>query len=283
MAWKSCGDADGIDRAARQMAEAVGLYYAALLQALLLYLGSALASRTLAASRRALRGSTLFKSCEKLEAWINKNFKELYEKHLGKPAPGVLPPVTRSLDEWSRYIQEMQLKPPPRDKGILWSRIGADRAEALASKKGLTSLEMLLKNNGFLAAYEEVFGKSPGQATEAVTRAIWQQVSERYARSLQGRVIAFVDDQSLAKAIKDSPVKSLAELAEEQKATPGKPSGPAIVKAPQITNELMEISSVMERNANVSVVDIRDISKPDVTIKMMTREQVLQSKAAPLQ
>lgn len=272
MAWKSCGDPTTIDLAAKRMAESIGLFYAALLQALLLYLGSALASRTLAASRTALRDSKLFQSCEKLEAWLNKNFAELYQKHLGKPAPGILPPGTRSLEEWTLYIQQLELKAPQRDKGILWSKLGdqGERAAKLASDRGLTSLEMLLKDTGFPAAYEAAFGK----LQDGTTRAIWKQISEKYARSLQGRVIGFVDDQALLKAIKESPVKPFKDLA---------PGEPAITKAPQITNELMEISSVMERNPNISIVEIRDIANPDVTIKTMFRTSVLQSKAAPLQ
>jgi hypothetical protein len=272
LAWKSCGDTASVDAAARQMAEAVGLFFAALLQALLLYLGSALASRSLAASRRALRGSKLFKSCEKLEAWINENFRELYEKHLGKRAPGDLPPITRSLNDWVNYIQKLELK-PARDKGVLWSRLTDAQRGALAvrlQKQGLTSLETLLEKNGFQAAYDEVFAGVKNDTTWA----IWKKLSEKYARSLQGRVIAFVDDASLADAIKKSPVKPLKDLA---------PGESALEKAPLITNELMEISTVMEQNANLSVVEIRDIANPDVPIKMMTRTQVLQSKAAPLQ
>lgn len=273
MAWKSCGSPASIDAAARQMAEGVGLFYAALLQAILLYLGSALASRTLASSRNALRESKLFKSCEKLEAWINRNFAELYQKHIGKPAPGILPPISQSLDEWTAYIQAMKLEPPPANKGMLWSRIGADRAKTEAGKRGLVTLEMQLEKNGFLQAYAEVFGQSVRAATEATTRQIWKMLSEKYASTLRGSVIALVDDASLAKAIRESPVKPIKDL---------KPGEPAIIKAPQLTNELMEISSVMEKNPNISAVMVRDISNPDVTIKMMTREIVLQSKAAPL-
>ncbi len=272
IAWKSCGDGATIDVAAKRMAESIGLFYAALLQALLLYLGAALTSKTLTASRSALRGSKLFQSCEKLEAWLNKNFAELYKKHIGKPAPGILPPTTRALDDWSVYIRQLELKAPQRDKGILWSKLGdqGEKAAKLASDRGLTSLEMLLKDTGFPAAYEEVFGK----LQDGTTRAIWKQLSEKYARSLQGRVIGFVDDQALLKAIRESPVKAIKDLA---------PGEPAIIKAPQITNELMEISNVMEQNPSISIVEIRDISRPDVTIKTMSRTNVLQSKAAPLQ
>src|SRR5439155_13238551 len=148
-AWNSCGDEVTIDAAAWQMAEGIGLFYAALLQALLLYLGSALTSRTLAASRQALRGSKLFQSCEKLEAWLNKNFAELYEEHIGKPAPGILPPITDSLPEWAEYIEALELEPPP-DKGMLWSKLGGEeRANIEATKLGLTTLNKLAEQNGF--------------------------------------------------------------------------------------------------------------------------------------
>jgi hypothetical protein len=267
-AWKSCGDRESIHAAARSMAEGVGLFYAALLQALLMYLGAALASRTLSASRNALRGSRLFQACEDLEAWITRNFTELYKKHIGKPPPGVLPPITADLADWAKYIEGIKLEPPP-NRGTLWSKIGAAKAEELATQRGLVTLEMLLKDNGFLPAYEEAFPKGTWNDT---TKAIWRQTSLKYARGLQGRVIAFVDDPVLAKAIQEAPVKPLKDLA----------VGEPAIKEPVIASELMEISDVMERNPNISVVEIRDVSKPDVTIKVMTRAQVLQSKGAPL-
>jgi hypothetical protein len=90
---------------------------------------------------------------------------------------------------------------------------------------------------------------------------------------LQGKVSAYVDSPALAKAIKEAPAKPIKDL---------KP-GESAIKGPQITNELMEISSVMEKNPNISSVAIYDIAKPDVMIKLMTREMVQQSKAAPLQ
>lgn len=269
-AWHSCGEPGRIDQAARALADGVGLFYAALLQALLMYVGSALANKTLSAGRRALRGSRLFRSCEKLEAWINRNFRELYEKHLGKPAPGVLPPVSRDPGEWARYVDAIDLKAPPRDKGILWSKIGEQRAGELAAGRGLTSLEMLLKDTGFVEAYRETFGKD----WNSTTRDIWRRLSERYARTLQGRVIGFVDDAAVLNSIRQSRVTPFNELVAGE---------PAIVDAPQITNELMEISRVMETNPNITVVEIRDVAHPDVTIKLMTRPSVLQSRAAPLQ
>ena len=147
------------------------------------------------------------------------------------------------------------------DRGSDGGRIGGTR--------GGVTLEMLLKDNGFLAAYEETFAG----VQNATTEQIWRALSEKYARSLQGRVIAFVNEPELAAAIKNAPSTSIKDL----------PVGEPAISKPQILNELMEISDVMERNPNISVVEIRDLSNPNVTIKVMSRTQVLESKAAPLQ
>ncbi len=265
IAWKSCGDRNAITLAAQMMAEAIGLFYAALLQALLLYLGGALAGRTLKASRALLRESKLFKSCESLEAWINKNFADLYRKHLGEEPPGVLPPMSRLWEEWQSYIDAMELR-PPQDRGVLWSKLGdkGQKAASLAAERGLTTLEMLLKDNGFMDAYGEAFGEMKND----VTGKIWEKVSGKYARSLRGKVTAFIDDARVLEAIQKSPVKSIETL---------KPGEPAIVDAPIFTQELMEISDVMENNPSVTFVDIRDVSNPNATIKIMSREAVLKS------
>jgi hypothetical protein len=85
-------------------------------------------------------------------------------------------------------------------------------------------------------------------------------------------VTAFVDDPALMDAIKKSVTKPIKSL---------KPGETALVDAPLITNELMEISDVMERNPNISLVEIRDVSNPNAVIKTMTRDSVLKSKAAP--
>lgn len=269
LAWDACGERSRIDDAARKMSDGIGLFYAALLQALLMYLGGALANKTLTASRAALRGSKLFQSCNRLEAWITRNFGRLYEKHLGQRPPGILPPVTRNLADWEAYIRAIELKPEP-NKGMLWSKIGEARALAMGEHLKLTCMEKLLNENGFLPAYKEVFG-SPG-IQNATTEQIWRWMSVKYAQSLRGRVIAIVDDAELAQAIKTASIKPVRDL------TPGEMA----IDRPIFLNELMEITTVMEKNPNISVVEIRDALKPEVVIKLMTRQQVLESKAALL-
>jgi hypothetical protein len=262
-AWKSCGERSNIDAAARSMADSVGLFYAALFQALLMYLGAALANRTLLSSRKALRGSMLFRTCERLEVWITRNFAVLYRKHIGKPPPGVMPPITRSEMDWAKFIGAIQLK-PLYNRGVLWSKIGAEKAESLAARRGMTSLEMLLKDNGFMEAFTAVFG---GEET-AATHQIWKLVSKKYAQSRRGRVIAYVNDAEWAKATRESPSKPIEKLAR----------GESAIEGPIFNDELMKITEVMNQNSNISIVDIRDVSNPDVTIKTMSRMYVLPSE-----
>lgn len=249
IAWnsKGCG---AIEIAAQEMADAIGLFYAALLQGLLMFLGAALAQKTLPASLRLLRESKLFKDSAKLEAWVNRNFAKLYEKHIGKPAPGVLPPIGKTIEEWAFFIEALKLRRPPPNRGMLWSKVGETRARELASKNNLTCLEMLLDETEFLRVYREQFGNTQ----DATTAQIWKLISEKYARNLEGSVAAFIDDPAVIKAVHDN-------------------------KPPQFVNEIWEIISVMERSPSISQVRVYDgrPGRSGELIRTLDRNIVLQS------
>jgi hypothetical protein len=89
---------------------------------------------------------------------------------------------------WRGYIDAITFK-VPRDRGMLWSSVGGPRsAERLAASKELITLEMELKDNGFYRLYSNEFG---GSQTD-VTGEIWKLLSQKYARSLEGRVTGYV-------------------------------------------------------------------------------------------
>lgn len=247
-AWRSHGAKRQIDLAARQLGHGEALVFFAILQGVISYL----LDKGMAAAGRLVDVPGGREAAE----WAKREAGE--RRRLER---------SRTIGPWTEYIERMELKPPP-DRGILWSKIGPHRAAELAAERGMVSLEMLLKENGFLVAYDETFGK----AETALTKQIWRLLSEKYARSLRGRVLAFVNDPLLTKAISDAHAKPLSELS----------VGESGIEGPLITNELMEISAVMEKNPNISVVEIRDVSNPNTTIKLMSRMSVMQSKAAPL-
>jgi hypothetical protein len=151
---------------------------------------------------------------------------------------------------WIRDIENLDLK-PPRDRGALWTKTGEDVARALAKQDGRVTLEMLLDESGFRSRYDAEFGKSQTE----VTRQIWEAISRRYAQSLEGKVVAYVDDAELFQSITQDVPRGKAE--------------------PQFTAELDEIASIMERNTKIETVIVKDVlGGPPVT---MTRGAVLQA------
>ncbi len=92
------------------------------------------------------------------------------------------------LARWKRFIDSLEFK-VPRNQGMLWSKLGAGAdAEKLARQKGLVCLEMELRKNGFFELYEQEFGA----AKNGCTSDIWKMASQRYVRSLEGRVTGYV-------------------------------------------------------------------------------------------
>jgi len=83
LAWDSCGGWDEIDQAAREFAEAIGIFCSLLIQAILVYI-----------TRRGMKGlreTTLFKKCPSLEGWLQENYVRLCFKYKIKSAIVVLP------------------------------------------------------------------------------------------------------------------------------------------------------------------------------------------------
>ena len=165
-------------------------------------------------------------------------------------------PTVKILDSgalragWFSYVERLTFR-VPRDKGVLWSQLGARHAERLARSKGLTSLEMLLKREGFLELYARQFGtfKKPTAAgLEGVTLEIWQRVSRRYAASLEGRVSAFVSHPQLAAKVAGG-------------------------REPILVDELWEIAEAMRANPKISSVQMIDVSTGQSWL--MLRSQIL--------
>lgn len=153
---------------------------------------------------------------------------------------------------WSAYVEGLVFK-VPRDKGILWSKVGARSAERLATSKGLTSLEMLLKREGFMELYAKQFGSFENVKAaklEHATAEIWRKVSQRFAASLEGKVTAFVDNPELGKAI-------------------AKGSEPILV------DELWEIAETVSKNSKITMVEMVDVKTGRTWL--MQRSQILKA------
>jgi hypothetical protein len=156
--------------------------------------------------------------------------------------------VDRAIARWTTFLDELDLS--AGNRGVLWSKVGPDVAEALARRDGRVTLEMLLKKTDFFSRYEGEFGK---QQTD-VTARIWEALSRKYAAALEGRVIAYVDDVELFKHIAGAGAK-----------------GPL----PQLTAELEEIAAAMESNPRITSVVVRDVfGSESVT---MTRDSALRA------
>lgn len=76
IAWNSRGSG-AKEIAAREMAEAVGLFYSALLQGIVMYLSAAMAESQGPKALQYLRESRLFQRCAGLENWIRFNYTRL--------------------------------------------------------------------------------------------------------------------------------------------------------------------------------------------------------------
>lgn len=164
------------------------------------------------------------------------------------PRPVVNAASTRAA--WYTYINQFAFK-IPKDKGILWTKIGARHAERLAGNKGLVSLEMILKEEGFYEVYAKQFGtfdNVKAHGLESVTGDIWKMLSERYAASLEGKVTAYVSQRGLGNALSSG-------------------------SEPVLVDELWQIADLMRTNGRVSHVELIDVSTGRSWI--MLRQQVL--------
>ena len=169
---------------------------------------------------------------------------------------------------WMAYISKIKFV-VPSGKGILWSQIGAAQAEAVARSKGLVSLEMLLKEEGFLDLYAKQFGtyeNVKARGLDSVTTDIWRAVSKRYAASLEGKVTAFVHENRLS-----------AELV--KRAEPILKPGERGVN-PVLIDEIEEIAEAMLANNKISSVEMIDLSSGKSWL--MLRDQVLRAAKSAL-
>jgi hypothetical protein len=126
----------------------------------------------------------------------------------------------------------------PRDRGMLWSKLDSlEAAAALARRKGLVSLEMILKEEGFVELYSKQFGiyeNAKRLGLEDVTGDIWRRVSGRYAKSLEGKVTAFVRNRELDRSLRAN-------------------------KEPVLIDELEEIANIMTENSRIISVEMIDL------------------------
>lgn len=181
-----------------------------------------------------------------------------------RPAPRISQAAVmgeKTSAAWMAYISKINFK-VPAGKGILWSQFGAAQAEALARSKGLVSLEMLLKDEGFLELYAKQFGSSQSK----LTGDIWRAVSQRYAASLEGKVTAFVHEKRLAGEI-------------IKRAEPILKPGERGVN-PVLIDEMEEIAEAMISNNKISSVEMIDLSSGKSWL--MLREQVLRAAESAL-
>jgi hypothetical protein len=152
----------------------------------------------------------------------------------------------RALARWTTFIEQLEVK--AGNRGALWSKVGSEVAEALARRDGRVTLEILLKKTDFFTRYQAEFGKQPTE----VTRSIWELLSRKYAASLEGQVVAYVDNVELFKHIGSAGAKGA---------------------LPQLTAELEEIAAAMESNPKISSVIVKDVF--DGQVVTMTRDAVL--------
>jgi hypothetical protein len=157
------------------------------------------------------------------------------------------------LARWTRIIEGLNLS-ITKNRGVLWSRIGAGRAAQIAAADGRTTLEMLLKkpeNASFANLYKTEFGNKQNEAT----KKIWEMLSRKYASGLSGEIEAYV---------------SIPSLRQSQ----GKVAG----WNAQIWAELDEISDTVKSNPKITSVRIYDLSGGTLELAAhLPREQMLKS------
>ena len=194
------------------------------------------------------------------------------------------------LARWYTLIQRLELEPPPPNKGVLWSKISSNIAEIINAKKnGLVTLEMRLEDNSFLELYLREFGSyetTKSKGLDHVAGKIWQLVSKKYARLLEGKVTAYVDNKAVARGTAEEYDKALNAAVEKGVAssrTDAIHHGAGSDAGPVFITELEEIAELMASNSKVTSVNVVDVktgqtwhmTRQDVFELRLTRRSVL--------
>ncbi len=251
IAWDSRGGGS-IEFAAREMADAIGIFYGAVLVGIVSTFAAAGAARGAAKGVGTLRKSTFFKHSPAIEAWLSKHWHRLIERYTqrsGSDRSGGKVINWLAIERWEAIVAKADFR-PRRNKGMLWSKVGEQNARQFAHQHGFETLELWMDRTGLMRMYKDEFGVL--QNEEA--RRIWELLSRKYARSLEGQVIARVDYDKLHSSIRSAKVNTF----------------------PQISAELDEISEVMAQNPKISSVELWDHATNQFK-SVMSREVVLQS------
>lgn len=168
----------------------------------------------------------------KLGSWLGKG-----GARIGRSIKGGY--TTAQARRWYRFINSLKFE-VPSGKGMLWSKFESPAsAEQFAREKGLISLEMILKKNGFDQLYSREFGDKQNE----LTRRIWRWVSTRYAQSLRGDVIGYVNRAEHYKHINEAANPKLINRHND----------------PIIVFEIDEISKILLNNSQITKVTLIDI------------------------
>jgi hypothetical protein len=167
--------------------------------------------------------------------------------------------VDAFLETWFKEIDKLPLPPPGPNRGALWSKLGpkkpldegfalwgddaavtgADLAKRLAKQDGRKTLESLLepfklegKLKGDVQTLSELVGGSVGWLE--FEQRVWSHVSIKYVKSLQGRVVVYVDDAVLSQALRKGDL-------------------------PVLSTELQELLRRRRNGEGISTIEVRDI------------------------
>jgi hypothetical protein len=162
---------------------------------------------------------------------------------------------------WFTFIQHLDLA-CPRDKGMLWSKLGALRAQLVAEEQNLVTVEMRLKRTGFWQMYDRQFtSNNPASAR------IWELISRRFARGLEGKVTAVVDLKALDAALQRAARRTDGRL-------------PVETDLPLVTAELEEIAELMEAvGANPRITSVLFVDRLTGATRHMLPEDVRRATA----
>ena len=169
----------------------------------------------------------------------------------------------RSLARWTTYIEDIEFK-PPRDRGALWSKLKESDAEISEIKRlggnalpdgadSRLAMDMAKRMHGrltmesslppeFFKIYETQFQKG---TKSPVTEKIWNLLSKKWAASLRGEVVAYIDSEEVISAINS-----------------GKP--------PVLITELKTIRDLVTQNRAITAVVFEDIWNPRIRTHVIT-------------
>lgn len=170
--------------------------------------------------------------------------------------------IGRYLKTWERYIDNIQIPSPGKDRGVLWSRLenGAEEAARHAGVNKVT-LEQSLGPSKFIEKYDiavaqltELLGESEQTSKiiwEQFGQQVWKKLSLKYAKSLEGKVTAYVRFDGARGLHSKSGIDAI------------------------IWDEAFEISEAMEQAPRVTAVVFKDVVSGDT--KVMLRDEVLRA------